>query len=195
MNAPSALVLLLGNRLGFLIALALGGASVTFWYLHQDTVPWFVLPVGLLIIVKAWRARSQYTRYCDWRRAAEEISGVADMRRQAAARRRPALIALASAALWVGCIWWMGTHSAGDATNDVAALLWLGVSLAWLMLAARGAWRWNQRRRAASAERRARDHVVTVAVPAGSVAATPEDAGANLPDYAKDLLKRQQSDT
>ena len=195
MNAPPALVLLFGNWFGFLVALAVGGTHVVIWYQNQLTVPWWVLGLGLIVIAQALRVRWRYTQYRDWRRAAEELSGAADMRRAAAARRRPVLIALASAALWCGCIWWVGTHSARDPTSEVAAVLWFGISLAWLWVGIRRLWRWIGHKRQIAAIRREREHVVALAVPTGHAAPTVDEARAALPDYCKALLARSADGT
>lgn len=190
MNAPPALVLLFGNWLGFLVALAVGGTHVVIWYQNQLTVPWWVLALGLFVMAQALRVRWRYAQYRDWRRAAEELSGAADMRRAVAARRRPVLIALASVALWFGCIWWVGTHSARDPTSEVAAVLWFGISLAWLWMGVRRLWSWISHKRLIAAAQRERDHVVALALSAPRNGPTVDEARTALPDYCKALLAR-----
>jgi hypothetical protein len=190
MNAPPAFVLLFGHWLGFLVALAVGGTHVVIWYHNQLTVPWWVLALGLFVMAQALRVRWRYTQYRDWRRAAEELSGAADMRRAVAARRRPVLIALASVALWFGCIWWVGTHSARDPTSEVAAVLWFGISLAWLWMGVRRLWRWISHKRLIAAAQRERDHVVALALSAPRNGPTVDEARTALPDYCKALLAR-----
>lgn len=190
MNAPPAFVLLFGHWLGFLVALAVGGTHVVIWYQNQTTVPWWVLALGLFVIAQALRVRWRYTQYRDWRRAAEEVSGVADMRRAAAARRRPVLVWLASAALWFGCIGWVEIRGAHDPLSGLADVLWLGVSFAWLWMGVRLLWRWVSRKRQMAAMRRERDHVVAISQPTQRSTPTVDEAREAVPEYCKALLAR-----
>lgn len=192
MNAPPIYVLLFGNWLGFLAALAAGGCLLLNWLLNPTTTPWLAPFMGALIIGQALRARWHYRQYKALKHAWEEATGIAQKRAQRRATARRALAVLGSAGLWWGCLWWISTHQGGTTDVQIAVLLWLLVSGAWTCW---GLWRfskWARRQQHAIQDRRERHHVVSVALPVARVAPAPATIRAALPDYCQQLLERSK---
>jgi len=192
MNAPPVYVLLFGNWLGFLAALATGSCLLLNWLLNPMTTPWLAPFMGALIIGQALRARWHYRQYKALKQAWEEAAGIAQKRAQTRATARRTLTVLGSAGLWWGCLWWLSSHHGHADAEQIAVLLWLLITGAWTCW---GLWRvgqWARRRKQAIQTQRERDYVVSVALPAARVTPTVANIRAALPDYCLRLLERSE---